>query len=412
MQAVMVVPSGVVPSGAENILTHNVAGVPLLVRVIATAMRGGVKELVLFWPGDTDTKIWDQVAASPALRGLHTQMQSLPFDPRQNGSWAAMSTLLNDEFLWLPWNFVTSSRILAAIEPSPVLPLSWDKPIRLSKKLIACSLRFGVASGSDVEGVFIRSRGDIPNAERFLVRNSGKPTDGIYSKINRTLCRPIVRALTHTGVTPNFVTLTGLVVALISALTYARGTYSAYVCGALLFFVSGLIDEIDGMLARLKSRESAFGTWFEGFVDNATYLLLFSGITAGLYRQYGKNELIWGIALIAGCALSVLVVAIQRKAMTSPSRPHEYAVRMNRLMEADSSVISRVARQIHIFIKKGVAVHYVLIFTVLGGLTLFLRIAAISANLTWIVATYLAWRFTRFTRRSRMASGEPLGSAT
>ena len=405
MQAVMVV-----PSGAENTLTQKIAGVPLLVRVIATAMRAGVKELLLFWPCDIDTRIWDQVESSPALGGLHShQIQLFPFDPRQNGSWAAMSTLLNDEFLWLPWNFVTSSRILAAIEPSPVLPLNWDKPIRLSKKLSACSLHFGVASGPDVEGVFIRSRADIPRAERFLVRHSGKPTDGIYSTINRTLCRPIVRALTHTGVTPNLVTLTGLVVAVISALTYARGTYLAYVCGALLFFVSGLIDEMDGMLARLKFRESAFGTWFEGFVDNATYLLLFSGITAGLHRQYGKNELIWGIALIAGCVLSVLVIAIQRQALTSPDRPHEYAVRMNRLMETDSSVISRVARQIHIFIKKGVAVHYVVIFTVLGGLTLFIRIAAISANLTWIVATYLAWRFAR---HSRMASPEPLRSAT
>jgi phosphatidylglycerophosphate synthase len=405
MQAVMVV-----PSGAENTLTQSVAGVPLLIRVIATAMRGGVNELVLFWPGDTDAKIWAQVAASPALSGLDTRLiQSFPFDPRQSDSWEAVSTLLNDEFLWLPWNFVTSSRILAALEPSPVLPLSWHRPVRLSKKLITSSVRFGVASGPDVDGVLIRSRGDIRNAERLLVRTSGKPTDGIYSTINRKLCRPIVRALTYTGVTPNCVTLSGLVVAVISALTYARGTYSAYICGALLFFVSGLIDEMDGMLARLTFRESAFGTWFEGFVDNATYLFLFSGITAGLYRQYGKTELIWGIALIAGCALSVLVVAIQRKALTSPGRPHEYAGRMNRLMETDSSVISRVARQIHIFIKKGVSVHYVLIFTVLGGLTLFLRIAAVSANLTWIVATYLAWRFAR---HSRVASGEPLGSAT
>jgi len=37
MQAVMVV-----PSGAENTLTQNVAGIPLLVRVIATAKRAGV----------------------------------------------------------------------------------------------------------------------------------------------------------------------------------------------------------------------------------------------------------------------------------------------------------------------------------------------------------------------------------
>ena len=73
-------------------------------------------------------------------------------------------------------------------------------------------------------------------------------------------------------------------------------------------------------------------------------------------------------------------------------------------MESDSSLISRVARQIHIFIKKGVAVHYVLLFTVLGGLSLFLRIAAISANLTWTVAYYFTWRFTRTHRTAAVPS--------
>jgi len=130
-------------------------------------------------------------------------------------------------------------------------------------------------------------------------------------------------------------------------------------------------------------------------VDNATYLLLFSGITIGLYRQHGKAELLWGIALIAGCLLSVLVVALQRMAFTDPKRPNEYLTRMTHLMETDSSLISRAVRQVHIFIKKGVAVHYVLLFTVLGGLPVFLRIAAISANLTWTLASYFNWRFTR-----------------
>lgn len=141
--------------------------------------------------------------------------------------------------------------------------------------------------------------------------------------------------------------------------------------------------------------ESAYGTWFEGFVDNATYLLLFAGITAGLYHQHGKVELMWGIALIVGSVLSFIVVALQRKTVTDPNRPHEYQARMNRWMENDARLISRVAGQIHIFIKKGVAVHYIFIFTVLGGISLFLRIAAISANLTWVLAFYFTWRFTR-----------------
>jgi phosphatidylglycerophosphate synthase len=399
MQAVMVI-----PSESEALLTQKIAGVPLLERVLATAVRAGVKELILLWPADADPAILDRCVTSRALRGLQPRtIRGLPFDSRDKSSWAAIGPLLHDEFLWLPWNFVTAARFLTTIKTSMAFPLSWEKPVRFIKDGIDRSSRAGGSTDPDVDGMSIHSSHDIARAERFLVAKSGKATDGIYSTFNRKLSRPFVRILTHTPVTANMVTVAGLLVGISSALMYMRGSYPAYVAGAVLFFVSGLIDEMDGMLARLKFLESAFGTWFEGFVDNVTYLLLFAGITAGLYRQYGRVELMWGAALIVGCVLSVIVVALQRKTITDPNRPHEYQARMNRWMETDSSVISRVARQIHIFIKKGVAVHYVLLFTILGGLPLFLRLAAISANLTWMVVSYFTWRFTR-TRRTTAAA--------
>jgi hypothetical protein len=45
-------------------------------------------------------------------------------DPPNAASWTAIHSLLKDEFLWLPWNFVTAPRLLAAIKPLMVLPLS------------------------------------------------------------------------------------------------------------------------------------------------------------------------------------------------------------------------------------------------------------------------------------------------
>ena len=402
MQAVIAIPELRVLreyGDPEKMLMQKVAGVPLLVRVIATSMRAGVNELILFWPAGLDRAIWAECAGSVELRGLKTWMvPSFPFDPHKKSSWTAFAALLKDEFLWIPWNFITAAGVLAAVEPSPALPLSWDTPIRLTSEVLFQCAHAGVTSARPVEGFSIQFPADIPRAERYLVSKSGKATDGIYSRFNRRLCRPAVRILARTSVTPNAVTLVGLGVAVASTLLYARGSYLNYVAGALLFFLSGLIDDMDGMLARLKFRESAFGTWFEGFVDNATYLLLFSGITAGLYRQRGAGELAWGIALVAGSALSAFVVAMQRKALTAPSRPHEYSARMNELMEEDSSLISRIVRQIHIFIRKGVAVHYILIFTVAGILPLFLRMASIAANLTWTLALYFSWRFTRSRR--------------
>ena len=133
-------------------------------------------------------------------------------------------------------------------------------------------------------------------AERLVVRRSGKALDGIHTSFNRRLCWPTVRWLSHTSVTPNGVTLGGVVVSILSCLFFARGTYSSSVAGALLFFVAGLFDEMDGMLARIRFADSAFGTWFEGIADGLSYLLLFGGITAGLYRQHGSSELIPGMA--------------------------------------------------------------------------------------------------------------------
>ena len=400
MQAVMVI-----PFGSEAMLTREVAGVQLLLRVLATAVRAGVKELIIFWPADADPAIWIQCVTSRALQGLRTRwIQGLPLDPRKSGNWTAIGPLLKDEVLWLPWNFVTTARLLKAAKTSMVLPLSWEKPVRLNKDLIDRDARTGISTDPGVDGIAIHSSDDIARAERFLVANAGKATDGMYSTFNRKLSRPFVRMLTHTRVTPNMVTVAGLLVAICSALMYARGSYLACVAGAILFFISGLIDEMDGMLARLKFLESAFGTWFEGFVDNVTYLLLFAGMTAGVYRQRGKGELVWGIALIAGCALSAAVVAMQRKALTTPGRPQEYAARMDRLMEMDTSPISYIARHIGLFIRKGVAIHYVLIFTVIEGVPVFLRIAAIAANITWTVALYFGWRFTRSHRTAAIPS--------
>jgi phosphatidylglycerophosphate synthase len=391
---------------AESLM-QKVAGVPLLVRVIATAARAGVDSVLVILPEDMNSGILESCAESPELKDVQLNRVDWPvaFEPRSVAHWAAIAERLEDQFVWLPWNWVTHKRALGVLSPSSALPLMWQLPMLLEKCAVLDDGRFRVSSGPRTHGVPVTSPTSVPVAELFLVAHSGKPTDGIYSNFNRRLCRPFVRLLAHTRVTPNELTLAGLLLAILAALMFARGSYPNYVAGALLFFVSGLFDEMDGMIARIKLRESAFGTWFEGFVDNVTYLAVFAGIIVGLHRQYGSWALKYGIALIVGCLLSIVVIALQRRLATTRGRPHEYAGKMNRLMEADSSnLISKTVRQIHIFVKKGVLVHYLLIFTLLGGLPVFLWLAAIGSNLTWIIALYFTRRF--FHRPALEAAGQ------
>ena len=401
MQAVLAIPGlETLKNYGEpsDVLLRQVAGVPLLARVLATAARAGVDSILVIWPKDLDPAIFESVAESALLKNLdvHKRVWTSAFDPRSADHWAAIAARLEDRFLWLPWNSATHKRALAGLSPSSFRPANWEIPASLEKTAVLPNARSRVSSDRQPDAVSITSPATVSVAERFLVANSGKPTDGIYSNFNRLLCRPAVRLLSHTRVTPNALTLAGLLVAIVGAVMYGRGSYANYVAGALLFFVSGLFDEMDGMIARLKFRESAFGTWFEGFVDNVTYLAVFTGIIVGLHRQYGSWAAKYGTALIIGCVLSVVVIALQRKLATSADRPHEYARTMNQLMEADSSnLASKIARQIHIFVKKGVLVHYLLIFTLFGGLPVFLWLAAFGSNLTWIFTLYFTRRFFR-----------------
>jgi phosphatidylglycerophosphate synthase len=381
--------------GAEQSLMRGVSGIPLLVRIIKTAIRAGVDSLVVIWPSSVPLKIWLDCQAALLREGINgiTIVQQERFAPWLTSSWAGILSLLADRFVWLPWNWVTHKRALLSLPCAAVLPAIWSTPILIERRAVIHA-RFRASNKSRTEGIPVTSKRTAGEAARLLVAKSGKPLDGIYSTFNRWLCRPVVRLLSRTPITPNVVTLTGLFIAVVSAWMFSRGFYAAYVLGAVLFFLSGLCDEIDGMLARIKFRESAFGTWFEGFVDNATYLLIFGGITVGLFRQRGTRELIFGVALILGCVLSVLVINLQRKRSTDPARPNEYLGKMYKLWDSDSSnLISRVVRHIHVFMKKAVAVHYLLLFTLLGGLPVFLRLAALGSNLTWILGIYFSRRF-------------------
>jgi phosphatidylglycerophosphate synthase len=96
------------------------------------------------------------------------------------------------------------------------------------------------------------------------------------------------------------------------------------VLGALLFYIAGLFDEMDGMLARIKFAESPMGTWLEGMADGLSYLLLFAGIMIGLRRQYGRIAVLMGIALLIGSILALIATSLQRRRATTPNRPNEY----------------------------------------------------------------------------------------
>ncbi|HET8546622.1 MAG TPA: CDP-alcohol phosphatidyltransferase family protein [Bryobacteraceae bacterium] len=396
-----------------------ICGVPLLERVILTAVRSGCKRVVLLCPPSLPGAAARARLRTPRLGGAEIDTVDLaaPFDEADAEQWHRVSGRLEDRFLWMPWGYIPHRNALAELLGRAVAkpranvrfafhrsePVSiFDVPAVLVKSELAdgCGAPLETLLCEGEPGLLLRGPADVAHAERELVRRSGKVTDGIYSRFNRWLCRPAVRWLSRTRITPNAVTFGGLAVALLSGMLFARGTWLSNVAAAILFFVSGLFDEIDGMLARIKFQESPFGCWLETMVDYTTYVVIFVGMTIGGYHRSGPEYLLVGAALLIGSLLSFWVISIQRKLAAPASRPNEYSRRYLAALDRDGkNLISRAVRQLQFLTKKGVLVHYLLLFAVFGLLPLFLTLAALGANIAWMVTIYLNFRL--FSGHSR-----------
>jgi phosphatidylglycerophosphate synthase len=396
MQAVVAIPeitSLVCNQKASELTMRPVAGVPLLMRTLITAARAGADDILLIGSAAMSDELLQQLTQSSVKRGIPVRVIQLDeFDPGADSSWAKLAPHLKEQFLWLPWNWVTTKQFLTHLPLAQIHSVNWAGPAHATLHEVT---RDNASSALlHPEGVAVTSPDKVAEAERFLVAHSGKVLDGIHTSFNRRLCRPFVRILSHTSATPNAVTLGGVVISILSAFAFAQGSYWWSVLGALLFYLAGLFDEMDGMLARVKFAESPRGTWFEGFADGLSYLLLFGGITIGLHRHYGRLATGMGIALLVGAILALIATSLQRRRATSPDRPNEYLGRFYQLLEKDSgNWISRVVRQVQAFQRRGVMIHYIVLFTIIGALPVLFVLATVGAHLTWIVILYFNRRF-------------------
>jgi len=78
---------------------------------------------------------------------------------------------------------------------------------------------------------------------------------------------------------PNLFTFLGLIFALISAYLLSRGEF---VTGGLMILLSGLMDAIDGPVARALNRVSKRGAFLDSNLDRLAEFAIYLGI--GLYR--------------------------------------------------------------------------------------------------------------------------------
>jgi len=111
--------------------------------------------------------------------------------------------------------------------------------------------------------------------------------------------------LLRLGITPNTMTVVGLVLSLAAAHFYyiaPSTTLRFYYLAAFLLGFSGLCDAVDGTMARLGNRVTSFGGYLDSVLDRYSDGVVILGITLGLLGTsiLGVDIVVWGLAAVIG----------------------------------------------------------------------------------------------------------------
>jgi phosphatidylglycerophosphate synthase len=120
-----------------------------------------------------------------------------------------------------------------------------------------------------------------------------------YSKrFYRYISVKISKHMAKTPITPNQVTGLALLCGLLAAYLFTDPTHMNIIFAAILVQLAVLLDYVDGNIARYKHMSSMVGRFFEGVVDRVIDVLVFFGVTYGLYFQTGDIA-VWMLGFIA-----------------------------------------------------------------------------------------------------------------
>src|SRR5947209_4853423 len=148
---------------------------------------------------------------------------------------------------------------------------------------------------------YVASSDEIPQAEQWLLRRSGKDRDGFVSRhLNRPISRAVSQILLKTSITPNAWTFLILLFPLVGFLLLARGDYLGLVVGAALFHVHSVLDGCDGEIARAKYLDSEKGPGIDAFGDLIARLLFSIGLGFGLFRSPHRHAISHWVFLSEG----------------------------------------------------------------------------------------------------------------
>ncbi len=181
---------------------------------------------------------------------------------------------------------------------------------------------------------------DAPGLPPFAqVLKSREVEDPVNLWVHRPLAYAFCWLIYRTPITPNQVTLLAILLGLSAAACWLVGTPVAMVWGGALLWSSAIMDGADGILARAKNMQSAFGRALDGSAD---MIVGIATLFACVYHLVDKGA---GMTMVVLAAFAFLMTIWQFNFYDFYKELHMRQTRLDRGGESDTPAEAKVRRQ-------------------------------------------------------------------
>jgi len=127
------------------------------------------------------------------------------------------------------------------------------------------------------------------------------------------LLRPWVRVAMRLGATPDQVSVLAFLLAILAGVAFYVATPTMYLVGAILVFLNGWLDLLDGALARETGVDSPGGDLLDHVLDRYADVVIVAGLAAGIDQYALGFAAVTGVLLTSYLGTQIEAVGLERQ---------------------------------------------------------------------------------------------------
>jgi CDP-diacylglycerol---glycerol-3-phosphate 3-phosphatidyltransferase len=130
----------------------------------------------------------------------------------------------------------------------------------------------------------------------------------------RYLVTLLIKPFMRLGITPNTLTVIGLLLSVLTAMVIAQGYLLA---GGLLVLFAGIFDMFDGAMARVSNTATIFGAFFDSTLDRYSESIILLGLLIYALLRPGLHDVLWPFANEQLWMIILIFIAVVGSLMVS-----------------------------------------------------------------------------------------------